>query len=89
MKDTSWANSRTAFSAAEDGAEDDVVGIFEPVVFEFADVDLCGVRVGMSQRLRDDIQLNVAAIGQWCPGVADYVAGEIHIQTSQTAQFFQ
>ena len=41
-----------------------MVGILEPVVFEFADVDLCCVRVGVSECLRDDIQLDIAAIGQ-------------------------
>ena len=63
-KDTSCANLRTMFPTAENGTEDHVVGILEPVVFEFADVDLCCVRVGMTQCLRNDIQLDVAAIGQ-------------------------
>ena len=58
------ANLRTTFPAAEDGTEDYVVGILESVVFKFADVDLCCVRIGMTQCLRDDIQLDVAAIGQ-------------------------
>ena len=64
MKKDSCANLRTAFPAAEDGSQDYMVGILESVVFEFADVDLCCVRIGVSQCLRDDIQLDVAAIGQ-------------------------
>ena len=63
-KKDSCANLRTAFPAAEDGTEDYVVGILKSVVFEFTDVDLCCVRVGVSECLRDDIQLDVAAIGQ-------------------------
>ena len=64
MKYFPRANLGTAFSATEDGSEDHMVGFLESVVYEFTDVDLGCVRVGMSQRLRDDIQLDVAAIGQ-------------------------